>query len=199
MFLKEVSNIRTGLVTARKQAKGIENENFQEYRLLTLRCIKDNGFLDVGFSEPYAAMEELKKDFLSQEGAILVRLSAPYTAALVEKDLVGYVVPSHFAIIRVDESKVAPGYVLWILRQQSTLKQIYQNVSGTIAFGTINSNFFNDLKIDIIPLEKQRLIGSLLKLAEKEQVLLSELAKSKLEFNKLALEKAYKNFKKEVK
>ena len=155
--------------------------------------------MDVGFSEPYAAMEELKKDFLSQEGDILVRLSAPYTAALVEKDLVGYVVPSHFAIIRVDESKVAPGYVLWILRQQSTLKQIYQNVSGTIAFGTINSNFFNDLKIDIIPLEKQRLIGSLLKLAEKEQVLLSELAKSKLEFNKLALEKAYKNFKKEVK
>ena len=168
MFLKDVSNIRTGLVTARKQAKGPENGDFQEYRLLSLRCIKEPGVLDVGLAEPYAANDELKLEFLTQQDDILVRLSAPYTAALVNKESTGYVVPSHFAIIRVDKSKVDPAYVLWILRQQSTLKQIYQNVSGTIAFGTINSSFFNDLKIDIIPLEKQRLIGEILKLSERD-------------------------------
>ena len=196
MFLKDVSNIRTGLVTARKQAKGPENGDFREYRLLSLRCIKEPGVLDVDLAEPYAANDELKPEFLTQQDDILVRLSAPYTAALVDDASADYVVPSHFAIIRVDKSKVDPAYVLWILRQQSTLKQIYQNVSGTVAFGTISSNFFNDLKIDAIPLEKQRLIGAILKLSEREQALLSELAKVKAEQTQIALQTAYKNLNK---
>ena len=196
MLLKDVSNIRTGLVTARKQAKGPENGGFREYRLLSLRCIKEPGVLDVDLAEPYAANDELKPEFLTQQDDILVRLSAPYTAALVDEESADYVVPSHFAIIRVDKSKVDPAYVLWILRQQSTLKQIYQNVSGTVAFGTISSNFFNDLKIDAIPLEKQRLIGAILKLSEREQTLLSELAKVKAEQTRIALQTAYKNLNK---
>ena len=196
MNLRDVSNIRTGLVTARKQAKGPENGDFREYRLLSLRCIKEPGVLDVDLAEPYAANDELKPEFLTRQDDILVRLSAPYTAALVDDASADYVVPSHFAIIRVDKSKVDPAYVLWILRQQSTLKQIYQNVSGTVAFGTISSNFFNDLKIDAIPLEKQRLIGAILKLSEREQTLLSELAKVKAEQARIALQTAYKNLNK---
>lgn len=196
MFLKEVSNIRTGLVTARKQAKGPENGDFREYRLLSLRCIKEPGVLDVGLAEPYAANDELKPEYLTQQDDILVRLSAPYTAALVDDASADYVVPSHFAIIRVDKSKVDPAYVLWILRQQSTLKQIYQNVSGAVAFGTISSNFFNDLKIDAIPLEKQRLIGEILKLSEREQALLSELARAKAELNMAIMANAYKSLSK---
>ena len=196
MFLKDVSNIRTGLVTARKQAKGPENGDFREYRLLSLRCTKEPGVLDVDLAEPYAANDELKQEFLTQQDDILVRLSAPYTAALVSNESTGYVVPSHFAIIRVDKSKVDPAYVLWILRQQSTLKQIYQNVSGAVAFGTINSNFFNELKIDAIPLEKQRLIGAILKLSEREQTLLSELAKAKAELNMAIMANAYKSLSK---
>lgn len=196
MFLSDVSTVRTGLVTARKQAKGPEKGLFQEYRLLSLRCIKEPGVLDVSQAEPYMSRELLKSDFLTRRDDILVRLSAPYTAALVDDASADYVVPSHFAIIRVDKSKVDPAYVLWILRQQSTLKQIYQNVSGTIAFGTINSSFFNDLKIDIIPLEKQRLIGAVLKLSEREQTLLSELAKAKAELNMAIMANAYKNLNK---
>ena len=196
MFLSDVSTVRTGLVTARKQAKGPEKGLFQEYRLLSLRCIKEPGVLDVGLAEPYMSRELLKSDFLTKRDDILVHLSAPYTAALVDDESADYVVPSHFAIIRVDKSKVDPAYVLWILRQQSTLKQIYQNVSGTVAFGTISSNFFNDLKIDAIPLEKQRLIGAILKLSEREQALLSELAKVKAEQTRIALQTAYKNLNK---
>ena len=196
MFLSDVSIVRTGLVTARKQAKGPEKGLFQEYRLLGLRCIKEPGVLDVSLAEPDMSRELLKSDFLTRRDDILVRLSAPYTAALVDDASADYVVPSHFAIIRVDKSKVDPAYVLWILRQQSTLKQIYQNVSGTVAFGTISSNFFNDLKIDAIPLEKQRLIGAILKLSEREQTLLSELAKVKTEQTRIALQTAYKSLSK---
>ena len=45
-------------------------------------------------------------------------------------------------------------------------------------------------------LEKQRLIGAILKLSEKEQTLLSELAKAKAEQTRIALQVAYKNLNK---
>ena len=196
MFLRDIANIRTGLVTARKQAKGPEiAKKTQEYRLLGLRCIKEPGVLDISLAEPYLSKETLKSDFLTKRGDILVRLSAPYTAALIDAESENFVVPSHFAIIRVDEAKADPGYVLWVLRQRETLQKIYKNVSGAVAFGTINSSFFAELPVNDIPLEKQKIIGAMLKLSEREQSLLFELANAKAKLNEIALHKAYTNLK----
>lgn len=192
--LNRIASVRTGLVTARKQAKGFDSDKSHSYRMLSLRCIKEPGIIDTGYAEPYTSKDNLKPDVLTKNGDILVRLSAPYTAALIDKETENFVVPSHFAIIRVDEEKVDSAYVLWILRQPSTLKQIYQNASGTTAFGTISSNFFGELPINNLPIEKQRIIGELLKLSEKEQILLSNLMKAKSDLNKIALQQAYKNF-----
>lgn len=192
MFLREVANIRIGLVTARKQAKGPEiAQKTQDYRLLSLKCIKEPGILDLSLAEPYTTKEPLKKDFLTKRGDILVRLSAPYTAVLIDAESENFVVPSHFAIIRVDQSKADSGYILWLLRQRDTLQNIYKNVSGTAIFGTINSNFFAELPVNDMPLEKQKIIGDLLKLSEREQSLLAELTKAKAEFSRVAIQEAY--------
>lgn len=196
MFLKNIATIRTGLVTARKEAKGPEVFFSKEYRLLGLRCIKDSGILDIEQAEPYTSMDSLKDDFLTRQGDILVRLSAPYTATLVEGESEGFVVPSHFAIIRVDKEKADPYYILWILRQRETLKMIYKNVSGLVAFGTINSNFFSELVIEDLPIEKQTIIGNFLKASLRQQFLLSELAKEHAKLNDNVLRIAYTNLKK---
>ena len=190
MILSDVASIRTGLVAARKQARETDGSAAWAYRLLSLRCVGASGVLDVGLAEPYLSKEVLKPDFLTRRDDILLRLSAPYTATLVDSGSEDYVVPSHFAIIRVDKSKADPGYVLWALRQPSTLKRIYQNVSGLVAFGTIGSNFLGGLPIGDCPLGKQRTVGALLQLSEKEQALLSELTKAKAELGRLALRKA---------
>ena len=196
MFLRDVANIRTGLVTTRKQAKGPEiAKKTQEYRLLSLRCIKEPGVLDITLADPYLSKDALKPDFFTKQGDILVRLSAPYTAALVDAKSENFVVPSHFAIIRVDETKADSGYVLWVLRQRETLQKIYKNVSGAVAFGTINSSFFAELFISDFPLDKQKIIGTMLRLSEREQALLSELTEAKAKLSKIALRTAYTNLK----
>ena len=65
MFLRDIANIRTGLVTARKQAKGPEiAQKTQDYRLLSLKCIKEPGVLDLSLVEPYTTKEPLKEDEL---------------------------------------------------------------------------------------------------------------------------------------
>ena len=195
MHIEELASVRTGLVTARKKSK--ENQQTtKKYSLLNLKCINSGGYLNTDYSEEYSSAEILKSDYFTQRGDILVRLSAPYTAVMIKEDSeCGYLVPSHFAIIRVDKAKALPEYVLWFLKRESTLQKILQNSSGSSAFGTISSGFLASLKIREIPLEKQAIVGQLLLLSEKEQELLHKLAAQKEIYNRELVNQIYDSFK----
>lgn len=191
MLLKEIATVRTGIVATRKKAS-ISDEAIHPYKLLNLKCAASTGYLDTQYAEEFLASEEVKMDFLTQSGDIIVRLSTPYTAIMITKEeWCGYLVPSHFAIIRVNEAKACPEYVLWLLKRDSTKQKILQNISGNGAFGTISSTFFGNLVIRSLSIEKQRIIGQLQLLSDKEQELLHELADQKSIYNKYMINRIY--------
>lgn len=196
MFLEDVATIRTGVVTTRKKA-GEKEPAIYKYKSLNLKCASAAGYLDLQYIEELPAMEPLKPEYFTQMGDIIVRLSTPYTTIMITKeDWCGYLIPSHFAIIRVNKNKTAPEYILWLLKRESTLQKILQNISGNGIFGTINSKFFNSLPIQDIPMQKQKIIGQMQILSEKEQELLLKLASQKEIYNKLLVEKIYDSVKK---
>jgi restriction endonuclease S subunit len=191
MILEDVADIRTGLVTARKRANGKQDDYFK-YKQLNLKAISDSGYININLTEEYKAEQKLKQDYFTQHGDILVRLSVPYTAVIINrKELCGYLVPSHFAIIRAKRDKIIPEYILWILRRKSTLQQIIRNNSGSTTLGTISSGFFSSIPIHSIPIEKQKAIGQLEILADREQELLQKLAEEKLKYRKSIISTAY--------
>lgn len=195
MRLNEIASVRTGIVTGRKRVeKGTASPYC--YKALNLKCLLPDGNLDLKYIEEYPAKEKLKQEFFTQEGDVLIRLSFPYTSVLIDdKKMCGFLVPSHFAILRTDKKKALPEYILWVLRRESTYQQILQNSSGSTAFGTISSGFIGALNIRILPMEKQRVLGRLLLLSNKEQELLQRLAKEKAVFNNEALNIIYDQFK----
>ena len=166
MLLENVATIRTGVVTTRKKVG--ENEPvIYEYKLLNLKCSAPAGYLDLQYAETLGTNEPLKPEYFTQMDDILVRLSAPYTAIMITREeWCDYLVPSHFAIIRVDKTVASPEYILWFLRRESTKQKILQNISGSGAFGTINSKFFSTLSIRSLPLKKQKTIGQMQILSE---------------------------------
>ena len=195
MTINDIAVVRTGLVTARKK-KDAASLGTYKYQLLNLRCIANEGYIDKDYIEPYELSEELKDDYLTRMGDILIRLSAPYTAVLINKpELCGIVVPSHFAIIRVDERYALPGYVFWVLRREKNKITMMQNSSGSTAFGTISSGLISSLSITLLPLHEQQIIGELLCLSEREQELLQKLSEEKKTYNTLLLNKIYDNMK----
>ena len=195
MQIEELASIRTGLVTARKKPKDNQRPT-KTYSLINLKCINSLGCLNVSLSEEYLSSEVLKVDFFTQKGDILVRLSAPYTAVIIKDDNeCGFLVPSHFAIIRADRRKALPEYVLWFLKKESTRQQILQNSSGSSAFGTISSGFLASLNICKLPIGKQAVIGELLMLSEREQELLHKLAAQKEIYNRELVNQVYDSFK----
>lgn len=197
MILNDIAQVRTGIVTTRKKATGYSKKIY-EYSLLNLKCIEEPGYLELQQAELFCSEEKLKSDYLTQNGDILVRLSYPYTSVMIGEEQCGYLVPSHFAIIRVDRDKASPEYVLWTLRKDSTRRKIEQNNSGSSGFGTISSGFFSNLKIRDIPLEKQIVIGQLQRLSEKEQELMHKLAEEKQKYNRAVMNMAYDSFKRGV-
>ena len=129
-------------------------------------------------------------------GDILVRLSAPYTAVLIERpELCGIVVPSHFVIIRVDKRFASPEYIYWSLKRDKNRITMMQNSSGSTAFGTISSGLIASLPITLLPLNEQNIMGNLLRLTEREQELLNKLAVEKKVYNTLLLNQIYDQMK----
>lgn len=195
MKIEDVATIRTGVVTTRKRANN-ENLVIYTYNLINLKCASLDGQLDLRYVEKLSTSEPLKQEFFTHIDDIIVRLSAPYTAIMITKEQwIGYLVPSHFAIIRVDKSVASPEYIFWLLKQESTKQKILQNISGSGAFGTINSKFFNSLTIRDIPLPQQRIIGQMHMLSEREQELLRKLASQKAIYSKLLVNKIYNSAK----
>lgn len=195
MLLENIATIRTGVVTTRKKAD--ENApKIHEYKLLNLKCAVSAGYLDLQYAETFRTTDLLKSEYFTQMDDILVRLSAPYTAIMITRnEWCHYLVPSHFAIIRVDKAVASPEYILWILKRESTRQKILQNISGSGAFGTISSKFFSALPIRDLPLSKQQLIGEMQLLSEKELELLHKLTAQKEIYNKLLVNKIYDSVK----
>lgn len=195
MLLGDIAEVRTGLVLARKKAP----ENAQDkivYKALNLRCVMPEGYLDLDGVEEIETTERLKTEYFTRKKDILIRLSAPYTAVYItNSDQCGYVIPSHFAIIRTDETKAAPEYINWFLKRDAVKQKIIRNISGSTAFGTISSGFLANLKIRNIPIEEQKNVGNFLLLAEKEQKLMHQLADYKALYNKAIVNQIYDRIK----
>ena len=172
--LDEYSSIRTGLVLSRKEA--LPGEKCQIYPALSLKNVTEDGQILLTDIENYSAVEPLKEEYFTQEGDVLLRLSAPYTAIILTRKETGLLVPSHFAIIRTKEI-VDPRYLRWWLAKKR--KWFYKIASGGAMMGTISSGYVAQMPFEPPPLEKQRKIGEMFELLNREQLLLSLLAAKK--------------------
>ena len=193
MILSDTATVRTGFVSGRKRAQSDENQSYK-YQLLNLRCISDSGNLITAFAELFYSTSKIKEDFLSQKGDVLIRLSAPYSSVMIQNEAqCGFLIPSHFAIIRAKGKSFLPEYILWQLRRNKTKQFVLQNSSGSSAFGTISSGFIASLQIDEIPIKQQRALGQLTLLENREQELLYRLSQEKLEYISRLTEASFAN------
>lgn len=86
MNLGTVAVIRSGLVLSRKLSREISS---YRYPLLNLRAIHPDGYILPDSLEVYYATELLRQQYLTQQGDIIIRLSIPYTAILIDPDMTG--------------------------------------------------------------------------------------------------------------
>lgn len=194
MRLGSTASVRSGLVLSRKQAR--ETSDIQ-YPLLTLRAVNPAGYIDLAELDIYNATERLSNEYVTKPGDVIVRLTAPYTAVLIDESTSGMVVSSNFVIIRADRRQVLPEYLYWLINTQPIKRAIYEN-TGSNVLGAIKAKYFSDFELAPITIEQQRFVADTNLLAIKESRLLRELAAEKEKYHALILERAHKEMKRGI-
>lgn len=182
MLLSEYADIKSGLLLSRKLAKSFADSK-QMYKQVTLKSINADGTIDMSLIEDYPASDIVSPSYLTREGDVLVRLTEPYTAVLITKEYENLVFSSHFIVIRTNDKKLDSGYLAWLLNDDSTKIQLKKNESGT-ALALIKRSNYENLKIEQIPLSKQKQIADINMLLIKEANLLRQLAEQKILLSK---------------
>ena len=178
MKLGSVAQVRSGLVLARKQARG---RTEYRYPLLNLKCIHPNGYIDTALCEMFDSVEYLNPEYLTHNGDVVIRLTVPYTAVLITDELEGYVIPSSFVVVRTDRSIVIPEYLLWLLNSQQVKQRIYESAVSNM-LGAVKPRYFAEYELEELPITRQRMIAELNRLAKQEVQLLEKLAAEKAKY-----------------
>lgn len=194
MKLGSIATVRSGLVLSRKQVHGVSGIS---YPLLNLRCIKADGLIVMEQLDIYEAKEYLAPEYLSQAGDIVVRLSAPYTAVLIDENTTGMVVSSNFVIIRADRRNILPEYLFWLLNTQKVKHEIYENTSSNM-LGAIKAKYFTEFELDLLSVKDQQKIAALHSLARQETKLLYQLVEEKEKYYAQAIERINKEMKRGI-
>ena len=191
MKLGEIASVRSGLVLSRKLA----HENpAQRYRLLNLRSITPEGYIDMNETDVFDAKETLPGEYLSQVGDIVIRLSAPYTAVLIDEKSEGMVVSSNFVIVRTDPQELLPEFLYWLLNTSEVKHRMFENSSSNM-LGAVKPKFFADYEITPLPIPEQQKIAAINALAKAESKLLRQLANAKEQYYESILHNTYNEIK----
>ena len=188
MKLGNIATVRSGLVLSRKQARELSDIR---YPLLNLRSINPGGYIEADQLDIFDAAECLSPEYLSQVGDVIVRLTAPYTAILIDKVTAGMVISSNFVIIRADRRELLPEYLFWLINTPKIKRSIYENTSSNM-LGAIKAKYFSDFEVPSLPIAKQKQIAAMNELALKETKLLRQLADEKERYYSLLIDRAYK-------
>lgn len=191
MKLRNVAQVRSGLVLARKQAR---SRTEYRYPLLNLKCIHPNGYIDTSLCELFDSVEYLNPEYLTHKGDIVIRLTIPYTAVLITEDLEGYVIPSSFVVVRTDRSVLLPEYLIWLLNSQKVKKGIYESTVSNM-LGAVKPRYFAEFELDELPFAQQQMMAELNRLAHRESQLLAQLATEKERYYDYVLNQVFSDMK----
>lgn len=186
--LKELVSIRTGIVLQRKKASVVD-ANTSEYHTITLKSF--NGTLDLvtGSTDTFVSTEEIKADYLSSEGDILLRLREPNYALHINKSNEGLLISSLIAVIRVNNNLVDSKFLAYYLNSEKVKKQLTSGAIKGTAINMIKTKDVSDITIKLPSLEEQKKIVSYLDLNQQELNLLEELQNQKSKLSKTLFEK----------
>lgn len=191
MKLGNIATVRSGLVLSRKQAR---EPSGIRYPLLNLRSINPKGYIELEQLDIYDASEHLSPEYLSHVGDVIIRLTAPYTAILIDASTAGIVISSNFVVIRTENKELLPEYLFWLINTPDVKRSIYENTSSNM-LGAVKAKFFSDFEIQMLSVPEQQIIANMNALALKEAILLRQLANEKDRYYTLLIDHVHKEMK----
>lgn len=175
MKLEKLGKVNHGLTTSRITAKPDEQQ--EEIPLFTIQDLNiEMGSYDLkseGKTIP-VSKNNFDKNLLSRENAIVVGLTV-HRACVIEKHHVGKIIPSNFAYMYLDESKIDSNYFTWYFNEHPNIKrQLQIAMQGAMGIKALSVQMLRELEIELPSIEIQRKLGKIYELRRRKEKALYE-------------------------
>lgn len=148
-------DIAGGQIMSRISAKDAEEK--QTVKVVVPKSIAADGSIDVNEMPEEEVVMEVDKKKVTELGDIVVKLSTPYGAGIVDEDAVGCVVPSFCALIK-DAGDLDSNYLLAFLNSDMCKQQIQAQVTGAV-MTVVSIGKIKKLQIPVPSTEEQTEVG----------------------------------------
>lgn len=175
-----------GQIMSRVSAKNMEGVEKQLVKVVVPKSITNDGILDIKEMPVEEVVMNLDKKKLTEEGDIVIKLSTPYGAGIVEEESAGCIVPSFCAIIK-SAGKLDRYYLLAFLNSEYYKEQIAAQVSG-VAMTVISVGKVRNLYIPTPTRDKQIKIGTNFVETKKRLQVMKKIAALEEEKNNIIFE-----------
>jgi len=184
--LKEIANIRTGLVLSRKKASLSADVKIQ-YKQITLKSFSNTTSLTLDYIDNFVSTEEIADTYLSRVGDVVVRLREPITAVYIDESTKNMVIPSLVAIVRVESRMMYGEFLAYYINSTASQKMLEKEIKGT-TIAAIKTKDLEELEVVLPSLEEQKKVVAFMKLSQNEMELLDKLKKEKQQFSHAVLD-----------
>ena len=191
MKLKEIANIRTGLVLSRKKASSYDEQK-KRYQQITLKSFSNTIALQEEYFDEFFSTESIDDKYISKVGDIVIRLRKPNIAAYIDEKSAGLVIPSLMCVVRVKERSADSAFLAHYLNSTLVKKMLEREVKGT-TIPMIKTKDVENIEVVLPSLEVQNKTVELMKLAAKEIKLTQKLLRQKEQFSQTILDKIVTN------
>ncbi|MDB8803227.1 hypothetical protein PN294_13640 [Romboutsia sp. 1001216sp1] len=175
MKLEKLGKVNHGLTTSRITAKPDELQ--EEIPLFTIQDLNiEMGSYDLKSEGKTVSVskETFDKSLLSKENVVVVGLTV-HKAYVIEKHHEGKIIPSNFAYMHLDESKIDPNYFTWYFNEHPNIKrQLQIATQGSMGIMALSVQMLRELEIELPSIETQRKLGKIYELRRKKEKALYE-------------------------
>ncbi len=176
MKLGSLAEIKVGLIFSRKEGT-VHSNNF--YRALTVKSVGEDGSVDDNELQPFKSSEKLDGRYLAKAGDVAIRLTPPYTAAHIEEQHRGILIPSHFALISLKDTSILLSEFLAVFLNSDYAKKKLERLTKGGASLFLKVPVISGLEIMEIPAATQQKIIELNRLHRREKGLYQRLMAEK--------------------
>lgn len=183
--LGKIAKINVGLVLSRYGEKQkecwITSDELADkaiYKSVTLRAISDDGALNISECDTFEVTEKIPFQYFTQKDDILMRSFSPIKVGLVAKEQENLIVPSQFAIIRVDSEQILVEYLFVLMQQPYFCNQIERASKGS-QLKTLSVSSLADMELSIPDIQTQKKIIDFYKLVQQQKAIESKLQNCK--------------------
>jgi len=184
--LKEIADIRTGLVLSRKKAP-LSADVKIHYKQITLKSFSSTTSLTIDYIDEFVSTEEIADTYMSCAADIVVRLREPITAVYIDESTKGMIIPSLMAIVRVKSGIVNGEFLAYYINSTISQKMLEKEIKGT-TIAAIKTKDLEELDVVLPSFEEQKRVVAFMKLSQKETELLDRLKKQKEQLSQAVLD-----------